>query len=258
MRAIAPVPVAINVDGVDMKFDAIVALERHFPQGLYVRRQELRCYNIRVQDYQVEARIDERALLVVAFGTTLEKLIPLFVMIDTGSGVSFLSLSAYQKTWSPHALSLMSYDFELYAAIGKSINTVGIAADKSFQRGGHTLKTNFVVIADSIGSEDFLLGRNFLRTFNVLVDLTAMRVTIRDPSSPRIFKAVHEFSDQEASFVVSAEKVDLGSFERKVLRAKVRTQQSNEFHFRNVLVHPHNTKADSLFVLDETPLEKRV
>ena len=114
------------------------------------------------------------------------------------------------------------------------------------------------MIADSIGSEDFLLGRNFLRTYNVLVDLTAMRVTIREPNSPRIIKAVHEFSDQEASFVVSAEKVDLGSFERKVLRAKVITQQSNEFHFRNVLVHPHNTKTDSLFVLDETPLEKRV
>ena len=132
VRAIAPVPVAINVDGVDMMFDAIVALERHIPQGLYVRRQELRCYNIGVQDYQVEARIDERALLVVAFGTTLEKLTPLFAMIDTGSGVSFLSLSAYQKTWSPHALSLFSYDFELYAAIGKSINTVGIAAYKRF------------------------------------------------------------------------------------------------------------------------------
>ena len=41
MKTIAPVPVAINLFGVDMKFDAIVVLEGHFPQGLYLGRQEL-------------------------------------------------------------------------------------------------------------------------------------------------------------------------------------------------------------------------
>ena len=42
IKTISPVPVAINVDGVAMKFDAIVVLEGHFPQGLYLGRQELR------------------------------------------------------------------------------------------------------------------------------------------------------------------------------------------------------------------------
>ena len=49
-----------------MKFDAILVVEGYFPQGLYLGRQELRCYNIGVQDTQGEARIDERASLVVA------------------------------------------------------------------------------------------------------------------------------------------------------------------------------------------------
>ena len=35
-----------------MRLDAIVVLEGHFPQGLYLRKQELRCYNIGVQDAQ--------------------------------------------------------------------------------------------------------------------------------------------------------------------------------------------------------------
>ena len=52
VKTIFQVPVAINIDGVDMKFDAIVVLEAHFPQGLYLGRQELRCYNIGVQDTQ--------------------------------------------------------------------------------------------------------------------------------------------------------------------------------------------------------------
>ena len=129
---ISPVPVAINIDGVDMKLDAILVLEGHFPQGLHLGRQELRCYNIGVQDAQGEARIDERASLVVAFGSTQQDTIPLNRMIDTGSGVSTFSLNAYQKIASAHALRLLPYDIQLYAANGKTINTIGIAENVKF------------------------------------------------------------------------------------------------------------------------------
>ena len=133
-------------------------------------------------------------------------------------------------------MSLLPYDIQLYAANGKSITTVGIAENVNFQLGGHTLKTNFIVIADHLGAEDFLLGRNFLRTYNVRVNLTAMRVTIRDPKSPRHFKLVHEVSDHEPSLVVSTEMVVLGPFERKLVRAQVITQDPNVYRFRNVLI----------------------
>ena len=243
-----------------MRFDAIVVLEGHFPKGLYLGRQELRCYNIGVQDAQREAQIDERASLVVALGTPSQKPIPLFGMIDTGSGVSILSLSAYKKIASQHELILSQNNIELYAANGKSITTVGITEDVSFQLGGHTLKTNFVVIADHIGSDGFLLCRNFLRTYNVLVDLTEMKVTIRDHKTPRIFKAVHEVSDQEPSLVVSAKEITLGPFERNVVRAKIITQQPDEFHFRNRMVHPCSMKSNSVFFSEDklTSVEKTV
>ena len=201
-----------------------------------------------MQDAQGEAQIDERASLVVAFGTPLQKPIPLCSMMDTGSGVSILSLSAYKKIASQHELSLSPYDTELFAANGKSITTVGITEDVNFQLGGYTLKTNFVVN----GSEDFLLGRNFLRTYNALVDLTALKVTIRDPRTPRTFKAVHDLSDNEPSFVVSTEEVVLGPFERRVVRAKIITQDPNKFHFRNVMIHSCSMKASSVFVSEDT------
>ena len=251
VKTIAPVPIAITIDGVDIRFDAIVVLEGHFPQGLYLGKQELRCYNIGVQDAQGEGQIDCPSL-VVAFGTPLQKPIPLFGMINTGSGVSILSLSAYKKIAFQHELNLSPYDIELFAANGKSITTVGIAEDVNCQLGGYTLKTNFVVITDHIGSEDFLLGKNFLRTYNVLVDLTAMKVTIRDPKTLRTFKAVHEVSDNEPSFVVSTEEVVLGPFERKVVRAKIITQQPDAFHFRNVMVHSCSMKSSSVFVSEDT------
>ena len=42
-------------------------------------------------------------------------------LIDTGSGVSILSLKPYQKIASAHALSLLPYDIQLYAANGKTL-----------------------------------------------------------------------------------------------------------------------------------------
>ena len=65
-----------------------------------------------------------------------------------------------------HVLSLSPYDIQLYAANGKTINTIGIAKNVTFQVGGHTITTNLVVIADHLGADDFLLGRNFLCTYN--------------------------------------------------------------------------------------------
>ena len=73
-------------------------------------RQELRRVNIGDQDVQVEARIDGRASLVIAFGTALQEPILLYGMVDTGSGVSILSLNAYQKIASSHAFSILAND----------------------------------------------------------------------------------------------------------------------------------------------------
>ena len=235
-----------------MRLDLIVVLEGHFPQGLYLGRQELRCYNIGVQDTQGEARIDERASLIVAFGSTLQEPIPLYGMRDTCSGVSILSLSAYQKIASARVLSLLPYDIQLYAANGKTINTIGIAENVNFQRGGHTLKTNFIVIADHLGAEDFLLGRNFLRTYNGPVDLTAMRLTTRDPKTPRHFKPVHEVSDHEPSLVISTKKVVLGPFERTLVRAQIITQNPKEYFYRNVMIHPSVVHNRCPFVSENT------
>ena len=130
----------------------------------------------------------------------------MYGIIDTGSCTSVLSLSAYQKIASSHALSLLPYDIQ------QPMEKASTASVLLKTLGGHTLKTNFIVIADHLGAEDFLLGRNFLRTYNKLVDLTAMRVTIRDPKAPRHFEPVHEVSNQDPSIVVSTE----GNFARSV------------------------------------------
>ena len=67
LQIVSPVPVTINVDGVDLKYDADIVIDGYFPQGLCLGINELRCYNIGSQNATSEARIDERANLVMTF-----------------------------------------------------------------------------------------------------------------------------------------------------------------------------------------------
>ena len=94
--AYSPVPVHASIDGVDMKFDASVVVDV-FPQGVCLGQHELRCYSISKQEPTGEARIDERASLVVSFAVPDANPIPLRGMVDTGSDVSIMSFSAFNR-----------------------------------------------------------------------------------------------------------------------------------------------------------------
>ena len=61
-----PVPICATIDGVDVMFEACVVVDV-FPPGICLGAQELKGYNINYQEPTGEARIDERASLVVSF-----------------------------------------------------------------------------------------------------------------------------------------------------------------------------------------------
>ena len=123
-----------------------------------------------------------------------------------------------------------------------------------FQLGGYELETNFVVVDDAHGLEDFLLGRKFLRAYNVLVDLTAMKIVGRAPAKSVWHHAHVQTSDETlSSTVVLDQHVVLQPFERAVLRAKVVTSDLEAVAFRNVVINfakPNRVLKNTIFVED--------
>ena len=91
----------------------------------------------------------------------------------------------------------------MYAANGKTIKTFGLAEQIRFQLGGYQLETNFVVVDDAMGVEDFLLGRNFLRTYQVLVDLTSMKIVVRATVKPVWHRAHTQVGDPSVATSVA-------------------------------------------------------
>ena len=145
----SPVPVCATMDGVDVKFEACVVVDV-FPPGLCLGPQELKCYNINHQEPTGEARIDERASLVVSFVVPHAAPIPLRGLVDTGSRVSILPFSAFNRVAARTGAVLKPYQIDLYAANGKTIKTFGLAEQVRFQLGGYELETNFVVVDDAL------------------------------------------------------------------------------------------------------------
>ena len=107
-----------------------------------------------------------------------------------------------------------------------------------FQLGGYELQTNFVVVDDAMGAEDFLLGRNFLRTYQVLVDLTAMRIVVRAPAKPVWHHAHTQVCDPETPVPITlAQEVVLQPFERMIARATVVSKNIEPFVFQTVALN---------------------
>ena len=193
--------------------------------------QDLKCYNIIRQEPTGEARIDERASLVVSFVVPHAAPIPLRGLVDTGSGVSILTFSAFNLVAVQTGAMLKPYQIDLYAANGKAIKTFGMAEHVRFQLGGYELETNFLVV-------DFLLGRNFLRAYQVLVDLMSIKVVLRAPVRPAWHHAHNQVCDPSLAVPVALDSdLVLQPFERTVVKAKVVTTDLEPLIFQNVALN---------------------
>ena len=231
------------MDGVDVNFEACVVVDV-FPPGICLGPQELKCYHINHKEPTGEARIDERASLVVSFVVPHAAPFPLRGLIDTGSGVSILTFSAFNRVAVQTGAVLKSYQIDLYAASGKTIKTFGLAEHVHFQLGGYELETNLVVVDDAMGVEDFLLGRNFLRAYQVLVDLSSMKIVVRAPVRPMWHHAHTQVGDSSLAVPGALDSdLVLQPFERAVVKAKVITNALGSLIFQNIALNAAITDA---------------
>ena len=108
--------------------------------------------------------------------------ISLIGMVDTGSGESIITFSAFNCVVLQTDIALQFRRIDSYGANGRTIKTFEIAERVRLQLGGYEIETNFVFVDDAHGLEDFLLCPNFLKAYNLLVDLTSMIIVVWVPA----------------------------------------------------------------------------
>ena len=105
-----------------------------------------------------------------------------------------------------------------------------------FQLGAYELETNFVVVDDAMGVENFLLGRNFIRAHQVLVDLTSMKIVVQTPVQPVWHHAHTHVGDSTSAVLLTLDRdLVLQHFERTVVKARVVTANLEPLVFQNVV-----------------------
>ena len=89
-----------------------------------------------------------------------------------------------------------------------------------------------------MGVEDFLLGRNFLRSYQVLVDLTSMKIVVRAPVKPVWHHAHTQVGDASLNTTVALDSdLVLQPFERTVAKAKLVTDALEPLIFQTVALN---------------------
>ena len=89
-----------------------------------------------------------------------------------------------------------------------------------------------------MGVEDFLLGRNFLRSYQVLVDLTSMKIVVRAPVKPVLHHAHAQVGDTSLATPVALDSdLVLQPFERTVVKAKLITDTLEPLIFQSVALN---------------------
>ena len=101
-------------------------------------------------------------------------------LLDTGALVSVMPIS----TWTDlgfNRLDLIPTNIRLAAANQGAIYVAGRKHIISQQLGGRHLWMSFLVVENLDKSDQFILGRDFVRNFDVTTDLNDGLIRIKDP-----------------------------------------------------------------------------
>ncbi len=135
-RAFGPVQLTLLIDFVEIVTTAWVVLDDDLVGQIFVGRNELSLRAVGRSTGKRGARIDGDATMIVQVRGQSGTMSSVHGMLDTGAGVSVMSVEAWQELRAP------------------------------------LLKQR---------EDEFLLGRTFIRDFDVLIDLSKNSILIRDP-----------------------------------------------------------------------------
>ena len=176
-----PVYVVLKVDFVEIKTIAWVTLDEDLSGQIYLGKNDLVLRAINQGKVPAEAKLEADAAMIIEVGRCDGGSEPLRGMLDTGAGISVMSVSAWRRIGSP---TLSPWTTAIKMANDSPINVFGTTGSLNVRMAGLELCVEFVIVED-LGEDDFLLGRTFIREFDVLIDPRENKITIRDLNARR-------------------------------------------------------------------------
>ena len=176
-----PYPILMNVDGINIYTKAHVTDASDQVGRIYFGQEELKMrrmgHNAMLEQDAVhigcEADLAAQVLDVQGRQLSVKRL------LNTVAVVSVMSV----KTWTDmgfERLDLIPTNIRLAAANQGAIYVTGRTPIISLQLGGRHLWMSFLVVESLDESDQFILGRDFVRNFDVTIDLNDGLIRIKD------------------------------------------------------------------------------
>ena len=177
-----PYPILMNVDGINIYTKAHITDANDQIGRIYIGQDELKVrqigHNAMLEQDAVhigcEADLAPHVLDVQGGQLSVKGL------LDTGAVVSVMPV----KTWTDMGFErsdLIPTNIRLAAANQGAIYVTGQTPIISLQLGGRHLWMSFLVVENLDESDQFILGRDFVRNFDVTIDLNDGLIRIKDP-----------------------------------------------------------------------------
>ena len=192
-----PHPNLMNVDGINIYTKAHVTVASDQVGRIYIGREELKVRRIghnamlKQDAVHIGCEADLAAHVLDVQGRQLS----VKGLLDTGAVVSVMPVS----TWTD-----MDFDrsnlipTRLAAAKQGAIYVTGRTPINSLQLGGRHLCFSFLVVENLDESDQFILGQDFVRNFDVTADLNDCLITIKDPETKYEKKPINKILINQA------------------------------------------------------------
>ena len=131
-------------------------------------------------------------------------------LLDTGAVVSVMPI----KTWERMGFTredLIATNLRLAAANRGAIYVAGRTPITVFHMGGRDLWMRFLVVESLDDADQFILGRDFVRNFDVRIDLNNGLIKIRSPNRMYFKKPINRIITDENNFFRQKIKTTAGT-----------------------------------------------
>ena len=174
--------ILMNVDGINIYTKAQITDANDQIGRIYIGQEELKVRRIghNAMLEQDAVHISCEADLAAHVLDVQGRQLSVKGLLDTGSVVSVMPV----KTWTDMGFErsdLLPTNIRLAAANQGAIYVTGRTPIISLQLGGRHLWMSFLIVENLDESDQFILGRDFVRNFDVTIDLTDGLIRIKDP-----------------------------------------------------------------------------
>jgi hypothetical protein len=189
-----PFPAEIKLQGVDMIISVYITKQEDFGDTFNIGREVFtpQPFSIKTVDNYSDMGDDSRARTSFAGRTTK-------ALVDTGAGPSCMSNKFFRQIPGIET-ELQHPNINITAANNTKMQVHGLTDVIHFQFGWHTLGVKFIIVED-LGTDDVILGRDFIRMYDVMLDLPRGKIQVRNPGLKYRIAEKHKMDKGEGSYV---------------------------------------------------------